>query len=192
MIIAVVGGIASGKSSVMNTIKNYYGDKADYFSCDQINSEMLADPEYINIINKEFGAAKDGVVDKKLLGSIIFNNESERKRLNAIAHPIIKERLIKKIEASVKNLIFVEVPLFNESGLSGLFDKIWYIYVDKAIRVSRLMKRDNIDEIRANAKLASQSSDSNLNEIADEIINNNKDMDTLVANTTEVMRKYVG
>lgn len=140
MKVAVSGGIAVGKSAVMSILK---GLGAETICADDVNRNLLADPQYIEELGRIFPlAVKDGEVDKKYLRNLIFNDEWARKALNALAHP----KILAKINEAARNkpLLFVEVPLLSESGAEYGFDLIWAIVAAPEIRLDRLTARDRI------------------------------------------------
>ena len=152
--IAITGGIASGKSTVLKTIKEL---GYTVYSCDEIYKELTSDSSYIVIIEKEFpGVVCDGKIDRSKLAQIVFSNETARKRLNAIAHPLIMERLLKRMQNAKEMLVFAEVPLLFEGNFQSLFDEIIVVYRNKKERVDAICQRDCISEKEAYARINSQ------------------------------------
>ena len=81
MRIAIIGGIGSGKSTVLQILKN---KGYDVLSCDEVNSKLICDKEYLKRLNETFvGAVVNGKLDKKVLSSIVFNSKSELDKLNS-------------------------------------------------------------------------------------------------------------
>ena len=109
MKIAVVGGIGSGKSEVMKKVASM---GAATLSADEINASLLTSPDYIASLQSLFPTAvKDGVVDKHALAEIVFADETSRKALNALAHPLI----LKKIREG--NLSYPKMTLSHVESL---------------------------------------------------------------------------
>ncbi|MEG2541428.1 MAG: dephospho-CoA kinase, partial [Clostridia bacterium] len=91
MRIAVIGGVGSGKSEVLNVARAM---DIVCLSADEINAEMLTDSSYIKKIAEAFpNAVKDGKVDKGELATEIFSSHAKRQKLNSIAHPEIMKRI---------------------------------------------------------------------------------------------------
>ena len=87
MLIAITGGVGSGKSAVMEILKSF---GANVLSADEVNDEIIKDPEYIEKISKLFdGVVKDGRIDRVALGKKVFYDEKAMKKLNDLAHPLI-------------------------------------------------------------------------------------------------------
>lgn len=175
MIIVVAGGIGTGKSTVMKILEDL-GAKVIY--ADAINRELLLDEQYVKKIGENFdGVVKDGVIDKKALRNIIFNDEEARLRLNSIAHPLIFNRINDLARSS--GLIFVEIPLFVECSSYIKYDKLCAILASISIRAERVAKRDNISIESALKIIEAQIKEEKVYESADFIIYNNKDIDYL-------------
>lgn len=175
MRIAIIGGIGSGKSTVLQILKN---KGYDVLSCDEVNNKLICDKEYLKRLNETFvGVVVNGKLDKKALSSIVFNSKSELDKLNAIAHPIIRDIVLKN--SGGEKINFVEVPLLFESGMENDFDKILLVTASKDVRVARAVKRDNKtkDEIEAIIK---NQIDSYQGKNIDYIIVNDGSIDGLV------------
>ena len=155
-IIAITGGIGSGKSAV----SKIFSSKGAVLSCDEINKEMLQDPTYIGILKENFPEVfMDGQFDKRVMAFLIFSDKNKREKLNAIAHPEIMRRLQKRIEATPSNVIFVEVPLLTGTEFEQLFNEIVVVYANEETRIERIMKRDDVTKEEAMSKIRSQNSE---------------------------------
>lgn len=169
MNIAITGGIGCGKSAVVQILRKL---GKHCISCDEINAKLLEEDFYIEKIREEFPSVViDGKINKKALGEIIFRSPSQRKKLNDIAHPIIKERFISQLSKTENN--FVEIPLLNEADMYGIFQRIWLVNCDYQNRVERIMLRDNIDSDYARRKIEAQKQETDYFVAVDTITNNN-------------------
>jgi len=133
MVIGITGSIATGKSTVTNYLLNK-GYKV--IDADKIVHRLLSTSSVLSEISLAFGKdlIVDGVLVRKLLARIIFNDEEKRKLLNKIIHPkVIKEieEETKEYKGKIDNLIFVDIPLLYEENLEYLVDKIVVVYVPK-------------------------------------------------------------
>lgn len=174
--IAVCGGIGTGKSEVMKILasKGY-----DVLSMDEINKELLSNSEYIDLIAGNFpDVVLDGVIDKKALKKVIFNDENKRLLLNNLSHNRILN-IFKQYNFNEKKYLFVEVPLIIESNTVGMFDKLWAVRSSKTVRVARIMKRDGVSKEFAKKILSIQNKEEMVYSIANAIILNNGDVDKL-------------
>ncbi len=185
--IAIIGGIASGKSTALQYIGDVLGDKVTCINCDDLNRILLSDAEYIKTIGENFDVVRNGSIDKKLLSKIIFNSEIERKKLNNIAHPQIKNLMIKSINSAKTKFIFIEIPLIEEFNVNEFFDDIWLIDCPKNMQLDRLMKRNNYTLDEAKARISSQTSNEKLKLIATKVIDS---QDNLLENIKTALEKY--
>lgn len=147
MRIALTGGIGSGKSAVMDIIASH---GYNVVSSDKINDALLQNPDYIEKIANTFPSALvENKIDKRVLAKIVFNNNKERKKLNQIAHPIIRNLALEM--SDYHGLNFVEVPLLFECGFENDYDKVAVVTADLETRIARVQSRDNrpITEIKS-------------------------------------------
>lgn len=178
MRIAIIGGIGSGKSEVMKIAK-----ERGFFclSADEINSELLKTPTYIQKIASAFPTVvKDGEVDRKALASIVFGDANARAKLNAIAHPEIMRRIAECKESPLA----VELPLFVEGG-DEAFDEIVYVKAPILKRIARLRKGRGMSAKQAIARIKSQVPSSVLRAKSTIVINNSKSLALLSKNTNK-------
>lgn len=176
--VAIVGNIASGKSTVEKIIEQK-GFKV--YDTDKIAHEILASSEEVI---KEFGTN-----DRSELAKIVFSHPEKLKNLESIIHPQVKEKLL-EIFASVEDIIFVSVPQLFEAGFEELFDKIIYITADENIRKERLIKRNNFTSVEAQRRINAQNED-NKKEKADFVIENNLTIKVLEQNIAYILSKLV-
>ena len=174
MIIAITGTIGSGKSTVCSILSSY-GYKV--IDCDALNADLLCDDKYIKSISDFFPEVVDnGQINKKALSNMVFNDEEKRLILNSIAHPAIRAKLLDKLKVT-KGTVFVEIPLFDGSGMEDLFDQVWVVICDRSIQINRVMARGKT-KVEAESILNIQSSIIKYN-IPTIIINNVGDIESL-------------
>jgi len=182
-VIGLTGGIASGKSTVSNIIKKLGGLVID---ADIIAREIVESGKpVLQKIVDSFGQSvlkEDGTLNRKYLGSIVFNNKEKLKKLNNITHPAIKEKIndtIKYFECIGKNLVFLDAALLIEMEMYKKVDEVWLIVVDRETQVKRLMNRDNISYQDAIKRIESQMPLEEKTKYADVIINNQGSIEEL-------------
>ena len=152
--IAITGGIGSGKSTVSAYIKER---GYPVFSCDEIYKEVITMPAYINAIQKVFpNVIQNGEIDRKRLSEQVFTDEKKRLDLNAVAHPLIMQRLMEKMQACKSELIFAEVPLLFEGGYQNWFDQIIIVKRSVEQRIQSVCKRDGLTKVEAQMRMCSQ------------------------------------
>ena len=172
--IALTGGISTGKSTVCNLLKLHGFLTID---ADKIAHKLL--DENSSKIEEMFGKeyVENGKVLRKELGKIIFSNEENKLKLEALLHPLIKEEIIKesKIYEEQNKPYFVDIPLFFEK-MHYPISKSLVIYTPKELQIQRLMKRDNINENEAKLKISNQMDIEEKKKLADMVIDNSKDL----------------
>ncbi len=152
--IAITGGIGSGKSTVSAYIKE---QGYPVFSCDEIYKEVITTPTYVNAIQKVFpNVIHNGEIDRKRLSEQVFTDEKKRLRLNAVAHPLIMQRLMEKMQACTSELIFAEVPLLFEGGYQNLFDQIIIVKRSVEQRIQSVCERDGLTREQAQMRMCAQ------------------------------------
>lgn len=178
LIIGLTGGIACGKSAVSSELKKF---GAKILDIDEVTHELL-EPEgrlfdtYVQHFGK-YIVAVDGLLNKKIIGEIIFNHPDERAWINSVAHPILLNAARDFLEDCAKEgteIAVVEVPLLFEAGWEHLFDEIWAVYVGRAKQIWRLVQRDNLSQQQAIARVNAQMPVEEICKRADVVINNNK------------------
>lgn len=173
MKIAVVGGIGSGKSEVMKTVRDM---GIATLSADEINSELLVTPSYIATIKNLFPTAVvNGEINRKELASIVFSDEGARKALNGVAHPLILQR----IRDDARSPLVVEVPLIFESGARELFDVIVAVDTPLDKRIERLEEGRDMSRDEVLARISAQVDDEKYLQVADHIIENGGTLEDL-------------
>ncbi|MFA9372950.1 dephospho-CoA kinase [Poseidonibacter sp.] len=187
--IALTGGISTGKSTVCNLFKLHGFLTID---ADEIAHKLL--DENSSKISTMFGEqyVQDNKVLRKKLGTIIFSNEENKLKLEALLHPLIKEEIIKqsRIFESQNKPYFVDIPLFFEK-MNYPIAKSLVIYTPKETQVQRLMKRDNIDEKEALLKISNQMDIEEKKKLADLVIDNSKDLKNLQNEVERIMGEII-
>ncbi|PZQ91584.1 MAG: dephospho-CoA kinase [Leifsonia xyli] len=189
MLVALTGGIASGKSTVARRLAELGAVVVD---ADRIAREVVepGTPALARIAER-FGSgvvAADGSLDRAALGAIIFGDASARLALNAITHPAVGERsreLFAAARAADPDAVVVyDVPLLvNErgEGRTDEFDRIVVVTAHEEIRMRRLIELRGLDEAEARRRIASQAPESARLAIADDVIDANGSLDETLA-----------
>lgn len=193
-VIGITGGIASGKSTASNMVREmgFTVIDADYASRVVVEPGQKAYGEIID----QFGESilhEDGTLNREKLGAIIFTNEEKRKQLNQIVHPAVRTYMNEEREAAFERgekIVFLDIPLLFESKLTHMVDKTVLIYVDQDVQLQRLMARNNLTEEQAKARINSQMPLSEKKALADEVIDNNMDIDRTRSQLVSVLDKW--
>lgn len=172
--VGLTGGIGSGKTFISNIFTNI-GVKV-YNADNSAKVLMMSNTELINKLIQEFG--KDiyinGELNKKLLSSIIFNDEEKLKKVNSIVHPFVFADFAKWI-SNFKNQPYVihEAAILFESGYNKQMDKTIAVIADKLIRINRIVERDKTTKAEVLARINNQVDDGDRIKLSDYIIYNN-------------------
>lgn len=195
ILIGLTGGIATGKSTVSNILKELGYQVID---SDQISREVVKQgkPAYNDIV-EVFGKRillEDGSINREKLGKIIFKSDASRKKLNSIVHPRVFEGIIEEINRLkfITSTIFVDIPLLFEARAlmeeyNLVFQQIWMVYADEDTQIERLMVRDNISRDYAIDKVRAQMDVEEKRRLADKVIYNEGDINYLKENIMSIL-----
>ncbi len=157
-IIALTGGIATGKSLV----SGFLGEMgAEIVDTDKIARQVTAGGSpVLKKIQRHWGNRvlnPDGTLHRKALGDIIFSSKEQRQKLNRIIHPHIRREMNNQIHNSKAPVVAVVIPLLFETAGNALdYDEIWLVYCPPKEQLRRLMDRDGITEDEAQKRIESQ------------------------------------
>lgn len=194
LVIGLTGGIASGKSTVANMLKELGITVIDA----DIEARLAVEPgeTAYNKIVEHFGKSillENGTINRAKLGEIIFNNEAERTVLNRIVHPAVRERMNEKKEEAIKrneSIVIMDVPLLFESKLTDQVERTLLIYVDEETQLKRLMERNNYSEEEAMSRIQSQMPLKEKKTLADFIIDNSGTLEQTKTQLSGILREW--
>lgn len=195
MVIVLTGSIATGKSTVSSYLKNINYPVVDT----DIISRQVVEPgqKCLEEIKEAFGEEvlnSDGSLNRPALSDLIFNNEKARIKLNQIMHPRILEETesqVEKLQKRGHEIIFVDIPLYYETNFPLDCDAVWVVYTDPQTQLIRLMKRNNYSEEEALARINSQISIDEKKRLADEVIDNQRDIEKTYRQVDALLDKIV-
>lgn len=175
-IIGITGGIASGKSTVTEFLRQQGYQVID---ADQVVHE-LQEPggRLYQALLSTFGSAilqEDGRLDRPKLGAMIFGNPELLARSSQLQNEIIREELAHRRDllAETEAFFFMDLPLLFELEYDNWFDQIWLVDVTEETQLSRLMARNDLSQEEAEKRIAAQLSLKEKRKRADVLIDNN-------------------
>jgi dephospho-CoA kinase len=172
--VVLTGGIASGKSAVAN---EFVSLGIPVFDTDQIYHDLIEPgmPTLARIVAL-FGSdilGADGRMDRRKMRERVFSNPTERKKLEAITHPAVREELIQRSAVAQGPYQIHAIPLYVEGGAKGIYDRVLVVDCSEALQISRLLRREGMDEKQARKILEAQATrDQRLAVATDVIVNN--------------------
>lgn len=172
MIIGVMGGVGSGKSTVLNYLENNY--EANIIEADKVAKEvMLPGNDVYNEIVKTFPEViVDNKIDSKKLAEIVFNNKEQLEKLNSITHPGAVKEIVSRIKSSKNRIIVVESAILLGSGVEQYCDELWFVFCNRDTRIKRLIQSRGYSKEKCISVIESQPADEEYNKGADEFIDN--------------------
>jgi len=180
LVVALTGGIGAGKSLVAQYFSELGARVVDADQLSRIAIERGS--EGFDEVITRFGESvlRNGDIDRKALGEIVFKDKSAKADLEAIIHPRVRELFFEVVnDLAADEILIYEIPLLVETGAASNFDQIITVEADLEIRKSRLLKRGMfISEIES--RLAAQASPAEREAVATQIIENSGDEDQLL------------
>ena len=192
-IVGVTGGIGSGKS----TVANFFAELGIVVvDADIIAGDVVAVGEpALTAISDYFGSevlAEDESLDRAMLREHIFANPAHRQWLEALLHPLIRERMIAQCQQATSAYCLLVVPLLVENQLTELCQRVLVVDVTPEQQVARTLQRDKTDATQVHAIMKSQASRQQRLSAADDVLdNNNSDLNQLQQRVTELHKQYL-
>ena len=180
-VIGLTGGIASGKS----TVSQYLKDKGLPIVDADLVSRQVVEPGSKGLIRLEeaFGSAIiiEGQLDRKALRHLIFSDDDKRILLNSILHPIIHEEILHQLNLLIGKypIVVFDAPLMLENNLKHMVDVLWLVSCSEEEQIRRVMYRDDSSEDEAKAIIAKQMSLKEKELLSDIVLLNNDSIESL-------------
>jgi dephospho-CoA kinase len=189
--IGLTGGIASGKSTVADLFEAL---GAQIIDTDVIARDVVARGQpALAEIREAFGPGvidESGALDRRAMRELVFSDEQKRRQLESILHPRIVDETVRQSEALDGTYQVIVVPLLTGSKLRAFVDRVLVVDCDEATQIRRLLARDAESEEQARRILAAQSTREERLAIADDVINNDGDLDAARKQVSELHEIY--
>ena len=192
-VIGLTCGIASGKTTVANLFQQQFG--IDIVDADIVAREVV-EPESAGLkqIVQRYGAAillDDGTLNRAQLRDIIFADPNEKQWLDALLHPMIRQRMLEQLDSTTTPYALLVIPLMAENNLQTLANRVLVVDVDESSQIERTMLRDGISQQQAQSIVNSQATRAQRLAIADDVIKNHSKNQQLLYQITELHKKYL-
>lgn len=192
MVIAVTGGIGSGKSTVVDLFRE---QGVPVIDTDQISRQLVepGKPALTDIVSS-FGdkfLKPDGTLDRTALRKHVFVDNQKREKLEAILHPLIHKSVLEQLNNIDAAYCLLVIPLLIESKHDYPHDRVLVIDVDEQTQIQRTCVRDKLDETLVKKIINSQVPREQRLAIADDIVDNNGDMNALRNQVNHLHNRYL-
>ncbi|MCU1798362.1 dephospho-CoA kinase [Pectobacterium polaris] len=191
-IVALTGGIGSGKSTVADEFAKLGATIVDA----DIIARQVVEPgkPALDAIRLRFGDAMlntDGSLNRAALRQRIFSSPEEKQWLNNLLHPLIHQETQARFQATSAPYILWVVPLLVENGLQQRAQRVLVVDVDKETQLARTLARDGINRQQAENILAAQATREQRLAYADDIIDNSRCPNELAPQVAKLHRQYL-
>ena len=190
-IIGITGGIASGKSTVTNFLRQKGFEVVDADAL--VHQLQKSGGRLYQILVEHFGEKillENGELNRPLLASLIFSNPEEQEWSKETQGQIIREELgsLRDKLAQTEDIFFMDIPLLFEQDYASWFDETWLVYVSRDTQLDRLMKRDYLTIEDAQARLVSQWPLEEKKRLASHILDNNGSREQLLSQVASLLQ----
>ncbi|WP_055554312.1 dephospho-CoA kinase [Streptomyces sp. NBRC 110028] len=191
--LGLTGGIGAGKSEVSRILVSY---GAVLIDSDRIAREVVepGTPGLAAVV-AEFGPEvlmDDGRLDRPKLGGIVFNDPERLRALNAIVHPLVRDRSAElQADAGPGAVVVHDVPLLAENGLGSLYDLVLVVDATPETQLDRLVRLRGMTEDEARARMAAQATREERLAVADVVIDNDGPLERLEPQVRKVWAELV-
>ena len=191
-IVALTGGIGSGKSTVADAFSRLGITIIDA----DIIARQVVEPNTpaLKTIEDHFGQAilnADGTLNRRRLRECIFSDSAEKAWLNALLHPIIHQETQRQIAAARSPYVLWVVPLLVENQLHNKADRVLVIDVSPETQIQRTVTRDRVSREQAEQILAAQATRAQRLAVADDVIDNNGAPDAIASDVARLHAQYL-
>lgn len=191
-LIGLTGGIATGKTTVSNYLRDRYGFPildADIYAKEAV---LIDSPIFQKIIQRYDSdiQLENRELNRTKLGDIIFNDAEEKAWLEAQIHPYVRKRFQEVINSLDNQIIVLSIPLLIEANLTHLVSEIWVVFCDYEQQIQRLQQRNHLTQQQAIARIKNQLPLAEKIARADVILDNSEGLDYLYQQIDRLFNQY--
>lgn len=196
-VIAITGGIGSGKSTVRRIFEELgaFGIDADDLARRVVEPGSAGWLRVRSVFGEEFFDAA-GRLDRKKLARKVFSHEPSRRMLESLLHPLIRkaqERLVGQAQAEApERLVVVEIPLLAEGGRADRYEGVVLVTASEKGRLDRLEREGGLTREEAEARMRSQAGEEQRSRIADWVVDNDGPLEETRRQVERIHRELTG
>jgi dephospho-CoA kinase len=192
-IIGITGNIACGKTAVGHMLLELGAER--YIDADALVHQLYMEGQPIAVkVAEAFGSevvAADGNIDRKALGTIVFQNTEAMRRLEAIVHPAVGQALLKELASvSPSGIVVIDAVKLLEGGSGALCQSKWMIVCLEEQELARLRARNQLSEEEAWARIRAQPSIAARLPLVDEVIDNSGSLEETRRQVTSAFERF--
>lgn len=190
--IGLTGSIGCGKSSLSNILKKH---SIPIIDADIKGREIYEDKELLKAIEDAFGSSvidKDGTLNRKNLGKIVFSDDNKLEKLNSLTHPAIRKMInddLDKYEKRGEKMAVIDAALLIETGFVSMLDTVVVVICSEDVQLQRVILRDNCSEDDAMGRIKSQMPQEEKVKYAEFVVDNSGTLNQLEEEAEELIRK---
>ena len=191
-ILGLTGGIGAGKTLVSNHLAALGIEIVD---ADVIARDVVAiGSDGLNAIEQHFGKTillDDGSLNRAKLREIIFADSEQKSWLNNLMHPLIRQNITAQLDAATSPYVVLSAPLLFENKLDALCDHTLLVDVPVEVQLARTANRDSVSTEQVKNIIAAQMSREDKQQKADSIIDNHRDIDSVLIDVEELHHAFL-
>lgn len=190
-IIGLTGGIATGKTTVANYLAGVHHLPildADIYA----REAVAAGSPILDAIARRYGPEillANGSLNRQKLGEIIFTDSEQRRWVESVIHPYVRDRFCQEITASSAETLILVIPLLFEAGMTDIVTEIWVVRCWEQQQIERLMQRNNLTLEQAQARIKSQMPIAEKAKLADVVLDNTSTPQVLFSQVDAALAK---
>ena len=190
LVIGLTGGTGAGKGEASKILSSM---GCEIILTDEMSKNLMKYGQdcYAQVV-EYFGTdilLDNKEIDRKKLAQIVFNDKGKLEVLSKTVHKFVKENTNTIIKNSKSKVIIIDAPLLIEANMQELTHYMIGIFAPRSLRISRIIKRDSLDETAAISRLNAQMDDDTLRTLVDFAIENNKGIAELKEQVEGVMKQ---
>ncbi len=191
LVLGLTGSIGSGKSTVARMFQEL---GAEIIDADKVGHSLLEKKEVRESIVKNFGSSildKEGKIERRKLGRIVFQDRKRLEELNSIIHPLISSEIKRRITFSQARIIIIDAAILLETGWDSLVDKVIVVNASYETRRKRIKESSLLDSKEVEGITEAQFSQDEKIRKADFLIENEEGIEESKRQVGRIWSKFV-